>query len=133
MAPLRAMLTMAFVLAVGATASCGRGGAIDDKYVGSWQLDRDGSDHRVREANLELRGDGTYRLTITVDGNIKLLENQWSKEGDNLLLRFAPENTGDERRINAHGVDIVSAKRLSLLYRVKVGEVVRANLERARR
>jgi hypothetical protein len=126
-------LALAVIIAVLGVLGCGRGKhAIDAAHVGTWVLDRDGSDGRVSAAELELRADGGYRLTITVDGSARLLENQWSAEANTLLLRFAPENTGEERRINAHGIEVVGPDRLSLLYRVKVGEVVRANLVRKR-
>ena len=70
------------------------------------------------------------KMTITVDGKSRLLENQWTVEPGVVLLRFAAENTGDQRRINAHGVEVQSADRMQLLYRVAVGEVVRATLVR---
>ena len=121
---------LALLVLAGLLAGCGGKRSADSPQIGSWMLDRNGSDRRVTAAELELGRDGRYRLTITVDGTSRLLENQWTVEGGVILLRFAAENTGDERRINAHGVDVQSADRMQLLYRVAVGEVVRATLVR---
>lgn len=122
---------LAAVMAIGLLAGCGGERTVDRSQVGRWVLDRDGSDRRATAAELELFGDGRYRLTVTVDGKSRLLENQWEMQDGAMLLRFAAENTGDERRINAHGVEVLSPGRLQLLYRVQVGEVVRVALVRS--
>ncbi len=121
---------LAAVIATALLAGCGGDKTTTSPHVGTWVLDRDGADRRVSAAELDLRSDRSYRLTITVDGKPQLLENQWSVEGGVILLRFAAENTGEQKRINAHGAEIQAPDRLQLLYRVAVGEVVRATLVR---
>jgi len=111
-------------------AGCGGRKTTDSPHVGTWVLDRGDSDRRVTAAELVLGSDRHYRLTITVDGTSRLLENEWSMEGGVILLRFAAENTGEQKRINAHGAEVLSPDRLRLLYRIAVGEVVRAALVR---
>ena len=121
---------LAAVLVAGLLAGCGGKETTDSPHVGTWVLDRDGSDSRVTAAELVLGRDRHYRLTITVDGRSRLLENQWSTEGEVILLRFAAENVGEQKRINAHGAEVLAPDRLQLLYRIAVGEVVRAALVR---
>jgi hypothetical protein len=95
------------LVAIAFVGGCERGGSsIDRRFVGRWLFEPARSDERVSAAELDLRSDGTYRLSLTVDGQANLLENRWTSEGVKVLLGFPADNTGDERHINAHGAEM---------------------------